>query len=177
MQLQKTVGRNQIVTLTKDDFLTLKPSSYVNDNVIDFWMVWLTRNVLDADSSIIIFTSHFYSSLINDKLGVEHVSGWMNFKSIDIFSKNILLFPICLDNHWSLIASLHPGRVSNDVHTLDNTSGGMMIHLDSLNFHNGFQICQNLPCFFNFQLSKKRGSSMGNIFTSTTYPLLSPAGM
>jgi len=169
--------RNQIVMLTKDDCLTLNPSSYVNDNVIDFWMVWLTHNVLDVDSSITIFTSHFYSSLINDKLGVEHVSGWMNFKSIDIFSKNILLFPICLDNHWSLIASLYPGPVSNDVHTLDNTSGGMMIHLDSLNYHNGFQICQILRCFFNFQWSKKKGSSMGNIFNSTTYPLFSPAGM
>ncbi len=177
MQLQKTVGRNHIVTLTKDDRLTLKPSRYVNDNVIDFWMVWLTRNVSDADSSIIIFTSHFYSTLTNDTLGVEHVSGWMNYKSIDIFSKNMLLFPICLDNHWSLIACIYPGRVNNYVPTLDNTPGGMIIHLDSMNYHNGFQISQNLRCFFNFQWSKKKGCSIGSIFTTTTYPLFSPAGM
>ena len=59
IQLQKTVGRKDIVTISKNDRMTLNPSTYVNDNVIDFWMAWLTRNVSDEVSSIIIFSSHF----------------------------------------------------------------------------------------------------------------------
>jgi hypothetical protein len=76
MQLQKTVGRNQIVTICKLDHMTLNPSTFVNDTVMDFWMAWLTCNLSDEVSSIIIFTSHFYSTLTNENWGLDHVSHW-----------------------------------------------------------------------------------------------------
>jgi Ulp1 family protease len=46
------VGRNQIITFSKLDRLSLNPKTYVNDNVVDFWMVWITRNEMDNASSI-----------------------------------------------------------------------------------------------------------------------------
>jgi len=41
-QLEKTVGRNHIQTITQVDHDSLHPKSYVNDVHIDFWMLWMS---------------------------------------------------------------------------------------------------------------------------------------
>jgi hypothetical protein len=180
VQLQKTVGRKDIVTISKMDRMTLNPSTYVNDNVIDFWMAWLCRNLSDEVSSIIIFTSHFYSTLANPQFGLDHVSRWIDRRSIDLFSKAILLFPICLEQHWSLLAALLPGQVSNQVNSFASPGSScipVMLHLDSLNFHDGNKLSNDIRLFLDYEWSKKKGNSIGNIFTTNAYPLLSPSGM
>jgi hypothetical protein len=41
-QLEKTIGRNHIQTITQVDHDSLHPKSYVNDVHIDFWMLWMS---------------------------------------------------------------------------------------------------------------------------------------
>jgi hypothetical protein len=105
MQLEKSVGRNQIITFTDVDMKSLAPRAYVNENVIDFWMVWLSRNKSDESASILICTSHFYSTLVNNHFGVEHVFNWMLRRKVDVLSKQIILFPIEQNKQWSLVVA------------------------------------------------------------------------
>jgi Ulp1 family protease len=111
MQLQKTAGMNQIVTISKLHRMTFNPSTYVNNNVIDFWMAWLTHYLSDEVSSIVIFMTHFYFTLKNVNCGLDHVSRWTHQRNIDVFSKDILLFPICLDHQWSFVSNLFRRRI------------------------------------------------------------------
>jgi Ulp1 family protease len=109
----------------------LNPKTYVNDNVVDFWMVWITRNERDNASSILTCTSHFYDCLVNPNFGLEHVSRWMQNRKVDIFSKDFILFPICLDKHWSLIVTYFAGLLPNN----DRNVKPVIVHLDSLKLH------------------------------------------
>jgi len=189
MQLEKSVGRNQIITFTDVDMKSLAPRAYVNDNVIDFWMVWLSRNMSDESASILICTSHFYSTLINKHFGVEHVFNWMLRRKVDVLSKQIILFPIEQNKHWSLVVAYYPGLVGNTYYPglVGNTWKSIsphprnvkpvMVHLDSLGCHDGEQLCDNLRVFFNFVWSQKKGNSNDIMFTKHSLPIIIPDGM
>jgi hypothetical protein len=43
-QLDKSVGRNHLQTITQFDRDSLKEATYVNDVIIDFWLLLLSRN-------------------------------------------------------------------------------------------------------------------------------------
>jgi Ulp1 family protease len=119
-QLEKSMGHNQIITFSKLDRLLLNPKTYVNDNVVDIWMVWITQNERDNTSSILTCTLHFYDCLVNPNFGLEHVSRWMQNRKVDIFSKDLILFPICLHKHWSLIVTYFAGLVPNNDRSADD---------------------------------------------------------
>ncbi len=178
MQLEKSVGRNSIVTILQLDRSSLNPATYINDNVIDFWMLWLTQHISTEVCPILFFTSHFYSSLLNEKLGLQHVSGWMQGRKLDIFSKDVLVFPINGENHWSLMVLYYPGlvRLPVDEGSTDNRTP-IMMHLDSLKYHNGYHTAKNIRTFLNWEWSKKKGSSGGAMFTEFSFPVIIPKGM
>ena len=118
-----------------------------------------------------IHTKDFYSCLISNNFGLQHVSQWIQNRRVDLFSKQIIMFPINLDKHWSLMVACYPGAVS------DTDCAPIMLHLDSLRLHNGRIIAEKLRSFFNWEWSKKKGQSIGDIFTDVTYPVFSPDGM
>jgi Ulp1 family protease len=62
-------GWNTQVTLYKCDRETLQHSTYINDNVIDFWMCWVTRKESKSKCCVHIFTTHFYTTLVNEDGG------------------------------------------------------------------------------------------------------------
>jgi Ulp1 family protease len=75
--------------------------------------------------------------LLND--GVEGVSKWTMNKGIDVFSKKLIIIPVNVDNHWSLMAVFSPLMVSVvvDVHEEDpdEMEWPALIFLDSLRMH------------------------------------------
>jgi Ulp1 family protease len=133
-QLEKTVGRNHIQTITQVDHDSLHPKTYVNDVIIDFWMLWLSCNSLRNKSCEYFFTSRFYIKLIKGKGGLTHVSGWVTRrKDFHIFEKSIIYFPIVLEKHWSLCVAFSPAKVVelNNIGTLYGTNKvPVIIHLD-----------------------------------------------
>jgi Ulp1 family protease len=136
-------------------------------------MLWLTQHISTEVCPILFFTSHFYSSLLNEKLGLQHVSGWMQGRKLGIFSKDVLVFPINGENHWSLMVLYYPGLVRQrvDEGSTDNRTH-IMMHLDSLKNHNGYHIAKNIWTFLNWEWSKKKGSSGGVMFTEFSYPVI-----
>ena len=59
------------------------------------------------------------------------VRGWT--KKVDLFSKDLLIFPICENNsHWYLVAAVRPGEVDGFIFVLDSLGGGRKKALENI---------------------------------------------
>ena len=82
----------------------------------------------DRDS-VFIYPTMFYVSLSNEKLPAMRLARWT--KKVDIFSKTLLVFPICIGSHWFLIVVIKPGLVTSPDKT--NIKGKpLLVVMDSL---------------------------------------------
>jgi hypothetical protein len=179
-QLEKTVGRSHIQTITQVDRDSLHPKTYVNDVIIDFWMLWLSRNSLHNKSCEYFFTSQFYTKLIEGKGGLSNVSGWVTRrKDFNIFETSIIYFPIVLEKRWSLCVDFSPAKVVelNNVGTLYGTNEvPVIIHLVSLKLHQSTVIAVNNRMFLSYVWQILNPGSVFK-FTKTNYPVICPEGM
>ncbi|XP_052418265.1 sentrin-specific protease 3b isoform X1 [Carassius gibelio] len=83
--------------LTMDDFSTLYGQNWLNDQVMNMYGDLVMDSVPEK--------VHFFNSFFYDKLrtkGYDGVKRWT--KNVDIFQKDLLLIPIHLEVHWSLIS-------------------------------------------------------------------------
>ncbi|XP_054851109.1 sentrin-specific protease 3 [Eublepharis macularius] len=82
--------------LTMDDLQTLYGPNWLNDQVMNMYGDLVMDTVPEK--------VHFFNSFFYDKLrtkGYDGVKRWT--KNVDIFNKELLLIPIHLEVHWSLI--------------------------------------------------------------------------
>jgi hypothetical protein len=172
-------GRNNRVTMYKCDRETLWHGSYINDNVIDFWMCWITRKKSKSKSCVHIFTTHFYTTLLNE--GIASVSRWTTRKGLDIFTKKILFIAVNLNLHWSLMAVFNAGMINADL--VEDELGDpydlevpALIHLDSLKLHDGAVIAKNVRTWLNHEWDKKYRLTDSKIFNEQSMPLFKPKG-
>ncbi|XP_062868773.1 sentrin-specific protease 5 [Trichomycterus rosablanca] len=83
-------------TLALEDLSTLGDQNWVNDQVINMY----GELIMDATNhKVHFFNSFFYRQLVAK--GFEGVKRWT--KKVDVFSKRLLLIPLHLEIHWSLI--------------------------------------------------------------------------
>uniref|UniRef100_A0A673N6T2 Sentrin-specific protease 5-like n=1 Tax=Sinocyclocheilus rhinocerous TaxID=307959 RepID=A0A673N6T2_9TELE len=83
--------------LTMDDLSTLYGQNWLNDQVMNMYGDLVMDSVPEK--------VHFFNSFFYDKLrtkGYDGVKRWT--KNVDIFQKDLLLIPIHLEVHWSLIS-------------------------------------------------------------------------
>ena len=123
------------------DLKTLENGQWLNDTIIDWYLSHLKEEILPQDDreGIHIFSALFYACLNPEKRHREKipdrekrhlaVANWT--KTINIFKKNLVVFPICKDCHWFLILVVKPGMVA---YPNQKNNGGepMIIVLDSL---------------------------------------------
>jgi hypothetical protein len=179
-QLEKIIGRNHIQTITQVDRDSLHPKSYVNDVIIDFWMLWLLCNSLRNESCESFFTSQFYTKLIETKGGLNHVSGWVTCrKDFNIFEKSIIYFPIVLEKHWSLFVAFSPAKVL-ELNSSGTSSGTkevpVLMHLDSIQLHKSAVIAENIRMFFSYVWQIINPGSDFK-FAKSNYPVICPEDM
>ncbi|XP_008433184.1 sentrin-specific protease 3b [Poecilia reticulata] len=89
--------------LTMDDLGTLYGQNWLNDQIMNMYGDLVMDSVPDK--------VHFFNSFFYDKLrtkGYEGVKRWT--KNVDIFQKDLLLIPIHLEVHWSLVSVDIPRR-------------------------------------------------------------------
>ncbi|KAK2900308.1 hypothetical protein Q8A73_013437 [Channa argus] len=89
--------------LTMDDLGTLYGQNWLNDQVMNMYGDLVMDSVPEK--------VHFFNSFFYDKLrtkGYDGVKRWT--KNVDIFQKDLLLIPIHLEVHWSLISVDIPRR-------------------------------------------------------------------
>ncbi|XP_035270880.1 uncharacterized protein LOC118225905 [Anguilla anguilla] len=83
-------------TLTLEDLSTLDDQNWVNDQVINMYGELIVEA---ANQKVHFFNSFFHRQLVAK--GYEGVKRWT--KKVDLFTKSLLLIPIHLEIHWSLI--------------------------------------------------------------------------
>ena len=152
--LADTVGNNSLV-LNGMDASTLKPERCLNDSIINFWMSWLItpRSPQDTNSPIHAFSTHFLAGVMTNGY-TDSLQRWL--KRVNIFEKKLLLFPVHLGHHWSLIAVLNPklikqtrARWGSNNYTRNVTC---MLRLDSLGcttIHDGSQLAYAIRLVLN----------------------------
>lgn len=89
--------------LTMDDLGTLYGQNWLNDQVMNMYGDLVMDSVPEK--------VHFFNSFFYDKLrtkGYDGVKRWT--KNVDIFQKDLLLIPIHLEVHWSLVSVDIPQR-------------------------------------------------------------------
>ncbi|XP_077453446.1 sentrin-specific protease 1 [Stigmatopora argus] len=87
------------LSLTRKDLQTLSGLSWLNDEVINFYMnLLMERSKAPKLPSVNTFSTFFYPKLRSS--GYSAVRRWT--KKMDIFSKDILLVPVHLSMHWCL---------------------------------------------------------------------------
>eukprot|EP00523_Entomoneis_sp_CCMP467_P006986 CAMPEP_0168734242 /NCGR_PEP_ID=MMETSP0724-20121128/8709_1 /TAXON_ID=265536 /ORGANISM="Amphiprora sp., Strain CCMP467" /LENGTH=1244 /DNA_ID=CAMNT_0008781333 /DNA_START=148 /DNA_END=3882 /DNA_ORIENTATION=+ len=142
----KPSGRGHYLTLRVQDYLRLEPTEYLNDTLIDFWMLWISQ----GDSIMThFFSTHFFSTLA--KKGPEGVKNWTMKRSIDIFKKQLIFIPINKSLHWSLAVVVNPRLVE--------TSGCCILFFDSLRAHSMQLVASKIREWLNGEWARGNGDS------------------
>jgi len=168
LQQEASNVRKKKVEITQYDVKSLMPGTFVNDNIVDFWMCWITRKEIATESSVHIFTAHFYVTL-RDK-GYDAVATWTVNKGINIFKKKMILIPVNQDKHWSLCAIINAGYIDYGGVQLyaDAFQVPVLVHLDSLNLHSMAEISNNIKTWLNAEYSREKNRPDSTIFNNIT---------
>jgi hypothetical protein len=164
LQLDHITGNYGVISFNPLDRETLQPGNYVNDDVIDFWLLWITRTEPQNTKVIKTFTTHFYTKLVEE--GVECVTKWNDNRKVDIFSKKLLMLPINLSSHWSLlvVVNVHnlPAYYLGKMNYGLTTEIPFMMLLDSLGLHDSKSIGANVRKWLSYEWTTKIGNLEGN---------------
>uniref|UniRef100_A0A8C6XPQ4 Ubiquitin-like protease family profile domain-containing protein n=1 Tax=Naja naja TaxID=35670 RepID=A0A8C6XPQ4_NAJNA len=90
--------------LDMDDLTTLDGQNWLNDQIINMYGELIMDAVPDK---VHFFNSFFHRQLVTK--GYNGVKRWT--KKVDLFKKTLLLIPIHLEVHWSLITVNLPSRI------------------------------------------------------------------
>ena len=113
------------ITLTYGDLHRLNPNEFLNDTLIEFYLLYIRDRVVPAR---LRGRFHFFNSFLFTRLsefgvgGVravyDHVKGWT--KGVNLFEKDWIVMPIndADRHHWSLVIIAHPGRAMRPNGTL-----------------------------------------------------------
>jgi hypothetical protein len=109
---------NIVLSITGADMRCLQDGEYLNDNIINFYLMYLWDSLSERWEDVHIFNSFFYSQLTNGKLNYSsnnsntperfhvRVKSWT--KKINIFDKKLTIIPINYRHHWYLAVVMCP---------------------------------------------------------------------
>ena len=125
------VGKNPNVTVTFHDYKTLEHDIFLNDIIIDFCLTYLYEIILNKEDApkVHIFSTMFYKRLLTQMSSKSlkpdsfeknpclssaqkrhmRVRRWT--KNVELFSKDMIIIPICEDSHWYLVIVVKPGLI------------------------------------------------------------------
>lgn len=91
------------ITLTKTDLEFLRPNTYINDSIVEFYLLYLGNEVVPAmeRDDYYFFSPFFFSKL--EHLNVSEIGGlWRWTKDLCIQKRKFLVIPIHLPEHWCI---------------------------------------------------------------------------
>lgn len=89
----------------------LAAREYINDNIINFWLKYMCRTLLnDGDQKrILIYDTHFMAAL--EKMDNERTHRWL--RKMKLFEKDFMIIPVMEDEHWFLMTLQYPNNTYN----------------------------------------------------------------
>eukprot|EP00035_Acanthoeca_spectabilis_P009484 m.167931 g.167931 ORF g.167931 m.167931 type:complete len:993 (-) comp14738_c0_seq7:91-3069(-) len=112
-------GEKGAVTITNGDVDRLEEGEFLNDVIVNFFLMYLHKKELDSHDptlkdNVHIFSTFFYKKLTSGgrkdsdlSQGFAKVKSWT--KTVNIFEKKFLFVPICENAHWYLAVICNPG--------------------------------------------------------------------
>ncbi|XP_009947062.1 PREDICTED: sentrin-specific protease 2-like [Leptosomus discolor] len=89
------------INITREDICTLRRLCWLNDEVINFYMMLLIERSKKAGyPTLHAFSTFFYRKLVSG--GYQAVRRWT--RGVDLFKQDLVLVPIHLTDHWTLAA-------------------------------------------------------------------------
>jgi hypothetical protein len=174
LQQEKVAPRSHFVTMHQSDFARLNPNQYLNDSLVDFWLLWISRKEANEEPHIMFFNTQLYSTIL--LAGASCVINWNEKRGVDIFTKRILVIPVNKDNHWSLCAVYNAGQIAKvDKKDRESVDIPFIMFLDPLDYHSRGQVCQNIRDWLNAEWNNKYKKSV-KLFTDFTITSVCPAG-
>ena len=116
------------IPITIKDYKSLEDGTYLNDIIVDFYLLFLKNNLRDQSENVHIFSSMFFKKLREPRRVVSDVNAFENdpslsaaekrfirvqrwTKSVNLFEKKLLVFPCCENQHWFAILVFMPGFI------------------------------------------------------------------
>ncbi|AES98251.1 Ulp1 protease family, carboxy-terminal domain protein [Medicago truncatula] len=144
-------GDPDAVTLSKRDVDQLQPNTYINDTIIDFYILYLKNKIQEKERARFhFFNSCFFRKLADmdknphpacdGKSAFQRVCKWT--RKVNLFEKDFVFMPVNFKHHWSLIVICNPGEAVNIIDKEPEKSLRLpcMLHMDSIKgHHNGLK--------------------------------------
>ncbi|XP_043814410.1 probable ubiquitin-like-specific protease 2A isoform X2 [Manihot esculenta] len=130
-------GDPDAVSISKRDVELLRPETFINDTIIDFYIKFLKNKIQPEDQhQFHFFNSFFFRKLVDlDKDPRNSCEGRQAFqcvhkwtRNVDLFEKDYIFIPVNYSLHWSLIVICHPGEVANFRGKMMNLEGLLKYH-------------------------------------------------
>ncbi|KAM3219792.1 putative ubiquitin-like-specific protease 2A isoform X1 [Capsicum annuum] len=113
-------GDPDAVSISKRDVDLLKPKTFVNDTIIDFYIMYLKNKMNPEEKERFHFFNSFFFRKLADldrdpsracegRAAFLRVRRWTT--KVDLFGKDFIFIPVNFSLHWSLIVICHPGEV------------------------------------------------------------------
>ncbi|KAJ9174962.1 hypothetical protein P3X46_013554 [Hevea brasiliensis] len=115
-------GDPDAVSISKRDVELLRPGTFINDTIIDFYIKFLKNKILPKDQHRFHFFNSFFFRKLADldkdprnacegRAAFQRVRKWT--RKVNLFKKDYIFIPVNYSLHWSLIVICHPGEVAN----------------------------------------------------------------
>lgn len=114
------------IAINTEDYLCLGEDQFLNDVIIDFYLKYLTSEILSEEdrNRTHVFSSYFYkrltsphasasmdSNMPQTAAGKRHARVQKWTKNVNIFEKDFIVIPINEHAHWFLAIICYPGLV------------------------------------------------------------------
>ncbi|XVF44852.1 hypothetical protein PTKIN_Ptkin02bG0157100 [Pterospermum kingtungense] len=136
-------GDPDAILISKRDVELLRPNTFINDTIIDFYIKYLKDKIQPEEQHRFhFFNSFFFRKLADLDKGLsnagqareafQRVHKWT--RKVDIFGKDYIFIPVNYSLHWSLIVICHPGEVAyfKDDETQELLKVPCILHMDSI---------------------------------------------
>ena len=147
------------VSFKHSDLLRLKPETWLNDEIINFYMKLCEEreNASSGSRHNIFMNTFFYSMLVDHGKGFNYANVKRWYKGVDVFSCRHILIPINMEQHWSLV---HVSFPTNEIQYLDSMVGNK----------NGKNIMANIHKWLKMESMHKNGGDDSRVFTEMIVP-------
>ena len=112
------------IAITTVDIKCLDPGTYLNDTIIDFYLMFLVEEKLPCEmkDKTYLFNSYFYTRLSKKVSTIDRglspaermhsqVKKWT--RNVDIFEKDFIIIPVNEHSHWFLVVICFPSLVQD----------------------------------------------------------------
>jgi sentrin-specific protease 7 len=124
----------QKATVYFEDLWRLDEEEFMNDSLIDFYMIYLFKQSGIPQEKVFFFNTYFFTRLTQNtgrgsSINYKAVERWTS--KVDIFSHDYIVVPINEDTHWYLAVICNVGNIDRKA-LQEDFDGGVVDHAANL---------------------------------------------